>query len=80
MTMDRLLKQVITTSKLNLHGEWISYDRKGLKTARAHYKNGEKVDTWMFYSDNVINEVTYINSKVTKVKTWEAKKVEVVSN
>ena len=34
----------------------------------------------MFYSDNVINEVTYVNSKVTKVKTWEAKKVEVVSN
>ncbi len=66
--------------QLKLHGEWISYDRKGLKTARAHYKNGEKVDTWMFYSDNVINEVTYINSKVTKVKTWEAKKVEVVSN
>ena len=63
-----------------LHGEWISYNIKGHKTAVAMYSNGEKVDTWMFYLDNKINEVTYVNSKVSKVKTWEANDITIVSN
>jgi|TARA_B100000809_G_scaffold266838_1_gene332074 antitoxin component YwqK of YwqJK toxin-antitoxin module len=63
-----------------LHGEWISYNDKGLKTTVAKYNNGEKVDTWLFYQNNLINEVTYLNSKISKVKIWEATNVEIVSN
>jgi len=63
-----------------LHGEWISYNTKGLKTVVANYNHGEKVDTWLFYHDNKIKEVTYANSKVSKVKTWESTNVEIVSN
>ncbi len=64
----------------NLHGEWLSYNEKGLKTAVAKYNNGEKVDTWFFYQDEKISEVTYANSKVSKIKTWESTQVDIVSN
>ncbi|MFT4800832.1 MAG: antitoxin component YwqK of YwqJK toxin-antitoxin module [Flavobacteriaceae bacterium] len=63
----------------NLHGDWISFDNKGLKTAVAKYNNGEKVDTWFFYQDKLISEVTYANSRVSKIKTWEPANVNIVS-
>jgi antitoxin component YwqK of YwqJK toxin-antitoxin module len=63
-----------------LQGEWISYDSKGLKTAVAYYNKGEKINTWLFYQNNIINEVTYSNSKISKVKVWKAKEVSIVTN
>lgn len=64
----------------NLHGEWISYNANGIKTAVAKYNNGDKVDTWFFFEKDKISEVTYANSKVSKIKTWESTKVDIVSN
>jgi len=63
-----------------LQGEWVSFDAKGTKTAIAHYLNGEKVGTWLFFIDNKIKEVSYSNSKISKVKTLELTDVYIASN
>ncbi len=67
------------TKKGKLQGEWISYDANGAKTAVAQYDNGNKVGTWKFYQGETLKEVTYTNSKIAKVSTWEAKDTRVVS-
>lgn len=68
------------TKENKLTGEWISYDAAGNKTAVAQYDNGNKVGTWMFFEGDVKREVTYENSKIAQVNTWEMKESRVVSN
>ncbi|MEM7086399.1 MAG: nicotinic acid mononucleotide adenyltransferase [Bacteroidota bacterium] len=68
------------TTENKLHGEWISYDAKGNKTAIATYENGEKVGTWVFYNGQEMKEVTYTNSKIAQVKTWINTDTQVVTN
>ena len=60
-------------------GEWISYDRQGREMAKAQYENGTKVGTWFFWNDNALSRVTYIDSNIIDVKTWEGENVRVVS-
>tara|TARA_R110002124_G_scaffold17532_2_gene73122 strand:- start:119087 stop:119464 length:378 start_codon:yes stop_codon:yes gene_type:complete len=67
------------TKENKLHGEWLSFDTNGNKTATAQYNNGEKVGTWQFYQGEVMKEVTYSNSKISKVKTWESTDTRIVS-
>ncbi|RDK88303.1 toxin-antitoxin system YwqK family antitoxin [Marinirhabdus gelatinilytica] len=67
------------TKENKLHGEWVSYDANGKKLAVAQYDNGNKVGTWKFYQGDTMKEVTYANSKIAKVNTWEAKDTRVVS-
>lgn len=55
-----------------LTGEWVSYDTNGNKTAVAKYNNGEKVGTWYFFTDNNIQEVSYMDARISKVKTWKS--------
>tara|TARA_R100000935_G_C2831939_1_gene165607 strand:- start:570 stop:905 length:336 start_codon:yes stop_codon:yes gene_type:complete len=50
-------------------GQWISYDLQGNKTAVATYKDGEKVGTWFFYQDDVLQEVSFVASRIAKVTT-----------
>lgn len=68
------------TLENKLHGEWISYDLNGNKTAVAQYDNGEKVGTWLFYDGDTMKQVTYSNSKITEVKNWTSADVRVVNN
>jgi len=63
-----------------LHGEWLSYDVKGDKTALAKYDQGEKVGTWYFYQKDVLQEVNYTNNRIVEVTTWNDKRSQVVSN
>tara|TARA_A100000171_G_scaffold52821_2_gene73398 strand:+ start:14206 stop:14586 length:381 start_codon:yes stop_codon:yes gene_type:complete len=67
------------TQENKLQGEWISYDANGKKLAVAEYDNGNKVGTWKFYQGDTMKEVTYTNSKIAKVSTWESKDTRVVS-
>ncbi|MEP2937524.1 MAG: nicotinic acid mononucleotide adenyltransferase [Gilvibacter sp.] len=53
-----------------LQGEWISYDAEGVKTAVANYNKGRKEGTWLFYTGDVLKEVTYKDSKILAVSTW----------
>ena len=68
------------TKDNKLTGEWISYDTVGNKTAVAQYDNGSKVGTWVFYEGDLKREVTYTNSRISNVNTWEKKDSRVVSN
>ena len=63
-----------------LQGEWISYDTNGNKTAIGKYENGRKVGSWLFFQGELIKEVTYSNSRIAKVNTWEVTNTKVVSN
>lgn len=53
-----------------LQGEWISYDTSGVKTAVANYNKGRKEGTWLFYTGDILKEVTYKDSKILAVNTW----------
>jgi antitoxin component YwqK of YwqJK toxin-antitoxin module len=57
------------TKDNKLTGKWISYDLQGNKTAVATYKNGEKVGTWVFYQGDVLQEVSYVDSRIANVTT-----------
>ena len=60
-----------------VHGEWVSYDQSGNRTAVASYNEGQKTGSWVFWSKDKLSEVEYSASRVASVKTW---KEEVVVN
>ena len=68
------------TEDNKLQGEWISYDIKGNKTAIANYNKGDKVGTWTFYQGAIQKEVIYIDSRISKVNTWEKTDTRMVTN
>lgn len=53
-----------------LHGTWVSYDVNGKKTALGQYENGKKIGKWFFWSDTLLNEVDYRDSRVAEVTKW----------
>lgn len=62
-----------------LHGEWISFDADGNKTAIAQYNKGQRVGTWMFYQGDTLKEVTYSNNAIAQVNTWTMQDTRVVT-
>lgn len=68
------------TEDNKLQGEWVSYDVEGNKTAIANYDKGEKVGTWTFYQGATQKEVTYKDSRISNVNTWEKTDTRVVTN
>lgn len=73
-------QQGFYNSEGKLHGQWISYDTEGNKTAIAHYDNGAKTGTWFFWVEDELHEVVYQDSRMAKVSSWESTGVQVVSN
>ena len=63
-----------------LHGEWISYDTDGKKLAVGKYVNGQKQGKWFFWTNDVLREVDYLNSKITHVNEWTDKTRVAVRN
>ena len=68
------------TKEGKLQGEWNSFDKNGIHTAKAYYDDGNKVGTWIFYNGNTKKEVSYVDSRVSEVKTWEVTGTRVVTN
>ena len=68
------------TEENKLHGEWVSYDGQGNKTAIANYNEGEKVGTWNFYQGSIQKEVTYVDSRISNVNTWKKMDPRMVTN
>lgn len=68
------------TKDNKLQGEWVSYDTNGNRKAIAQYDNGQKVGTWTFYQGDIKKEVTYNNSKIAEVRTWEVTDTRMVTN
>ncbi|WP_460220124.1 toxin-antitoxin system YwqK family antitoxin [Psychroserpens sp. MEBiC05023] len=56
-----------------LHGVWTSYDLEGNKVTVGKYDNGHKTGKWLFWSDNKLKEVNYVDSKITSVSEWTDK-------
>jgi len=68
---DGNIRQEGTYKNGRLHGEWVSYDQNGEKTAIANYTNGEKSGKWFFWSENELTEVDYKNSLIASVNSWK---------
>ncbi|PHQ30908.1 MAG: nicotinic acid mononucleotide adenyltransferase [Leeuwenhoekiella sp.] len=68
------------TADGKLHGEWVSYDTDGKKTAVANYNEGKKTGKWFFWEDDTLREVDYSQSRITSVNTWKIEGERVVSN
>ncbi|WP_438961543.1 toxin-antitoxin system YwqK family antitoxin [Nonlabens sp.] len=65
------IAQIGTFNKDNeRHGEWISYNLEGQKTAQAEYENGKKAGKWFFWSDEQLTEVDYSNNAIVAVNNW----------
>lgn len=56
-----------------LHGIWTSFDIEGNKIAVGNYQNGRKVGKWFFWSEDVLREVDYFDSKIISVNEWAGK-------
>ncbi len=50
-----------------LHGTWTSFDAIGNKVAVGKYENGKKVGKWTFWVDGDVKQVSYVDSKITRV-------------
>jgi len=68
---DGSVRQEGTYKDGRLHGEWVSFDQNGEKTAIANYKDGEKSGKWFFWSENKLTEVDYQNSMIPSVNSWK---------
>lgn len=53
------------------HGEWVSFDTNGKKTAVAHYNEGVKIGKWFMWSGEKLTEIDYDNNKIVNVVKWD---------
>lgn len=51
-----------------VHGLWVSYNEKGLKTSEGTYDKGIKTGKWLFWVDNNLKEIIYADNKIASVK------------
>jgi antitoxin component YwqK of YwqJK toxin-antitoxin module len=65
--------QIGTFLENKRHGEWISYDANGQKTAKAEYKNNRKAGKWFFWNNDQLTEVDYSENAIVAVNTWISK-------
>ena len=68
---DGSISQEGTYKDGKLHGQWISYDHNGKKTAFANYEKGKKTGKWFFWSSNQLTEVDYNNNKIAEVTDYK---------
>lgn len=54
-----------------LDGVWVSYDEKGNKKTVGEYTNGVKTGKWIFFTEDTLKEVAYVDSKVSSVKNLQ---------
>lgn len=62
-----------------LHGTWKSFDNKGNKLSIANYDSGKKIGKWLFWNNDTLKEVDYVNQQIASVNEWTEKTL-VVSN
>ncbi len=55
-----------------LHGEWISYNKDGEKTAIAQYKQGQKDGVWFYWSGDKLTQVEYDENNIASVDSWKS--------
>ena len=65
---DGQVKEIGFFKNDKLHGEWVSFDQEGRKTAIANYAEGLKVGTWYVVTNQSVKELTYESNKLVSVK------------
>ncbi|MDT0648576.1 toxin-antitoxin system YwqK family antitoxin [Autumnicola edwardsiae] len=68
---DGNIRQEGTYKDGKLHGEWVSYNKEGEKTAIGQYETGQKAGKWFFWTDDNLTEVDYEDSKIASVNSWK---------
>ena len=63
-----------------LHGVWTSFDLNGKKVSVGNYDNGKKVGKWLFWTDDILKEVDYVDSKIASVQEWTNKEEVALRN
>ncbi len=53
--------------KGELHGQWISFNETGDKTAMGQYENGVRTGTWMFWTSDSMKEVEFADNQIASV-------------
>lgn len=56
-----------------LNGLWTSYDNLGNKVSQGYYSNGKKTGQWMFWSNDTLKEVDFVESEIVNVSEWRQK-------
>lgn len=69
---DGTVSQEGTYKNGKLHGEWISYNHNGEKTAIARYTDGNKTGKWFFWQGDVLTEVDYENNRLATVNKYKS--------
>jgi antitoxin component YwqK of YwqJK toxin-antitoxin module len=77
---DGSISQEGTYKDGKLHGQWVSYDQNGKKTALANYENGKKTGKWFFWSSNQLTEVDYNNNWIAEVANYKLNEAIVNKN
>lgn len=54
-----------------LDGVWVSYDEKGNKKTVGEYTEGVKTGKWIYFNENNLSEVAYVDNKVSSVKNLQ---------
>jgi len=57
----------------NLNGLWTSYDPQGKKVSQGYYSNGIKTGQWLFWTEDTLKEVDFVDSKIINVSEWQQK-------
>ena len=52
------------------HGNWISYDSFGRKSAMGTYQDGLKSGQWFFWNQDDLIEVIYEENEIVSVLKW----------
>ncbi len=50
-----------------LHGEWMSFNKKGETISVGSYANGVKTGKWLFWANDVLKEVEYNDNAIAAV-------------
>jgi len=56
-----------------LNGLWTSYDFQGNKLSQGFYSNGKKTGQWLFWTENALKQVDFVDSKIINVSEWREK-------
>ena len=63
--------------KGKLHGQWFMYNTEGKKLASGKYNQGLREGKWLFWKDDILKEVDFVDNKIAHVKNWN--QAEIVS-
>lgn len=61
--------------KGKLHGQWLMYDVDGKKIASGKYENGKRTGKWLFWQDEVLKEVDFVDNQITGIRNWNQSQV-----